>query len=152
MNIFQPDGHLTHRALAALIRQELPEELQRLEVAEHLAYCDCCLQRYTDLLEGTELLTPEHSCREPLLRRIRRRAISLFTSRYAAAAAAVAAALILVWAGPDKVALFSEHPRPERPALQETDQLSRRWNEALNHFSHQLREHLTLPDDFLKED
>ena len=50
MTCFRPDGHLTDEALAALIRGAALVELDRLELAEHLAYCDQCLQRYTELL------------------------------------------------------------------------------------------------------
>ena len=63
MEIFRHDGHLTDRALAALVAGESLDETARLEIAEHLAYCDLCLQRYTDALAGAPLLTPEHSCR-----------------------------------------------------------------------------------------
>ena len=38
MVCFRPDGHLTEEALAALVRQEPLTELDRLELAEHLAY------------------------------------------------------------------------------------------------------------------
>ena len=89
MESFRHDGHLTDTALTALIRGEPLEELERLEIAEHLAYCDLCLQRYTELLSGDTLLTPQESCRDSLLLRIRRRTLLLITSRYATAAAAV---------------------------------------------------------------
>ena len=49
MTCFRPDGHLTDAALTALVRGDCLEELDRLELAEHLAYCDQCLQRYTSL-------------------------------------------------------------------------------------------------------
>ena len=71
MTCFRPDGHLTDEALAALIRGDALAELDRLEIAEHLAYCDPCLQRYTELLAEAPLLTPARSCRESLRRRIR---------------------------------------------------------------------------------
>ena len=58
MERFRADGHLTDEALLALIRQEDQSELERLEIAEHLAFCDACLQRYTDLL-AEDALTPE---------------------------------------------------------------------------------------------
>ena len=64
MEYFRPDGHLTDEALAALVRSEPLDELVRLELAEHLAYCDDCLQRYTDLLAEDALLSPARSCRE----------------------------------------------------------------------------------------
>ena len=37
MERFRADGHLTNEALLALIRQEELSELERLEIAEHLA-------------------------------------------------------------------------------------------------------------------
>ena len=83
MVCFRPDGHLTDEALTALVRGDALTELDRLELAEHLAYCDQCLQRYTELLSAGPLLVPEHSCREPLRRRIWRRAVQLGIQRYA---------------------------------------------------------------------
>ena len=73
MDLFRHDGHLTDEALAALVTGMPLDETARLEMAEHLAYCDLCLQRYTDALAGTPLLMPEHSCRESLWRRVRAR-------------------------------------------------------------------------------
>lgn len=99
MEHFRPDGHLTKEAIAALAAGQELNELTRLELAEHLAYCDRCLQRYTDALEGAAVLTPEHSCRESLWQRVRMRTLRLITSRYAAAAAAVVLALSVVWGG-----------------------------------------------------
>lgn len=98
---FRDDGHLTDGALTALARNEdIFDELERLEVAEHLAFCDECLQRYAGLLEdGAVLLVPEHSCQKTLWIRIRSRTLRLITSRYATAAAAVALALTVLWGG-----------------------------------------------------
>lgn len=136
MNLFRHDGHLTDAALAALVQGEPLEELERLEISEHLAYCDQCLQRYTELLSEDILLTPPQSCRESLLARIRRRAIRLITSRYATAAAAVVLALTLLWGGMDS----SGTPAP--PSLRDPDHSStlsqqfsswsEHWNNAMN--------------------
>lgn len=135
MEIFRHDGHLTAEALAALAAGAELEETARLEMAEHLAFCDLCLQRYTDLLAGTELLTPEHSCRESLWRRVRARAVRVFTSRYATAAAAVALALTVLW-GSAGVTLPEGLPLPERPSLPEdrptVSEGLRKWNESLD--------------------
>ena len=96
MKLFRDAGHLTDEALTALAGESL-DDLSRLEIAEHLAFCDLCLQRYTLALEPQPLLTPDHSCRESLMRRIRERTLHLITSRYATAAAAVVLALTVVW-------------------------------------------------------
>ena len=128
MEIFQHDGHLTDGALTALVAGESLDETARLEMAEHLAYCDLCLQRYTDALAGAPLLTPEHSCRESLWRRIRARTIQIFTSRYAAAAAGVVLALTLVWGSGYGSIRLPELPE-DRPTV--SDGL-RKWNESLD--------------------
>ena len=99
MELFRADGHLTDEALTALIREEPLGELERLEMAEHLAFCDWCLQRYTGALEGAALRTPQRSCRETLWGRVRARMAQLFVNRYATAAAAVVLALTLLWGG-----------------------------------------------------
>ena len=75
MERFRADGHLTDEALLALIRQEDQSELERLEIAEHLAFCDACLQRYTDLLAEDALLIPSRSCQQTLWQRLRVRAV-----------------------------------------------------------------------------
>ena len=120
MELFDPAGHLTGGALLALAHEEVPDELARLEMAEHLAYCDQCLHRYTDLLTKTPLLTPAHSCRESLWRRVRARTLRLLTSRYATAAAAVALALTVLWGS-------AAVPLPKRPSLPEVPQRLQSW-------------------------
>ena len=128
MEIFRHDGHLTDRALAALVAGEPLDETARLEIAEHLAYCDLCLQRYTDALVGAPLLTPERSCQESLWRRIRARTIQIFTSRYAAAVAGVGLALTLVWGSGYGSIRLPDLPE-NRPTV--SDGL-RKWNESLD--------------------
>ena len=128
MELFDPSGHLTDRALLALVRNEELDELARLELAEHLAYCDRCLQRYTALLADVPLLVPAHSCRESLWRRIRARTIQIFTSRYAAAVAGVVLALTLVWGSGYGSIRLPELPE-DRPTV--SDGL-RKWNESLD--------------------
>lgn len=96
--MFDQNGHLSDQAIAALVSGDELDALTRLEIAEHLSYCDFCLQRYTDALTGNLLLTPEVSCRHTIWRKIRERTVRILTSRYATAAAAMALALTLVWA------------------------------------------------------
>lgn len=129
MELFDPAGHLTGDALLALAHEEVPDELARLEMAEHLAYCDQCLQRYTALLAEAPLLTPAHSCREILWRRVRARTLRLLTCRYATAAAAVALALTVLWGS-------AAVPLPKRPSLPEVPQRlqswPQRWSDSLD--------------------
>ena len=129
MELFDPAGHLTDGALLALAHEEVPDELARLEMAEHLAYCDQCLHRYTALLAEAPLLTPAHSCRESLWRRVRARTLRVLTSRYATAVAAVALALTVLWGS-------AAVPLPKRPSLPEVPQRlqswPQRWSDSLD--------------------
>ena len=131
MERFRADGHLTNEALAALVQDDSLDELGRLEIAEHLSFCDLCLQRYTDLLCGAELLTPERPCQKTLWARVRTRTLRLVTSRYATAAAAVALALTMLWGG--REIQFTHPALPElRPAAAELRAWPERWNDALS--------------------
>ena len=128
MEIFRHDGHLTDEAFSALVTGAPLDETARLELAEHLAYCDLCLQRYTGAMAGAPLLVPERSCQESLWRRIRARTVQMFTSRYAAAVAGVVLALTLVWGSG-----YGSFRLPDLPEDQPTvsDRL-RKWNESLD--------------------
>ena len=133
MERFRADGHLTNEALLALIRQEELSELERLEIAEHLAFCDACLQRYTELLAESPLLTPVSSCRQSLWQRLRARAARLLVSRYATAAAAVALALTVLWGSARLPAsglpLFSGQ---DAPISQHFADWSQHWRSSIN--------------------
>ncbi|MEG1010460.1 MAG: hypothetical protein RSE54_01270 [Ruthenibacterium sp.] len=98
MILFTKDGHLTDEALQATIAEKL-DELARLEVAEHLSFCNPCLTRYTAMLTDETLRTPEAPLMPPLLSRIRRRTVGLLFNRYTTYAAAACLALVLWGAG-----------------------------------------------------
>ena len=128
MEIFRHDGHLTDEAFSALVTGAPLDETARLELAEHLAYCDLCLQRYTGAMTGAPLLVPERSCQESLWRQIRARTVQMFTSRYAAAVAGVVLALTLVWGSGYGSFRLPDLPE-DRPTV--SDRL-RKWNESLD--------------------
>ncbi len=100
MTVFRDDGHLTSEALAVLAAGEELPELTRLEIAEHLSFCDACLERYAAAMASAPLAAPSPRCRAGLFRRIRLRAARLLFSRFGAAAAAVAVTVTAVWTVP----------------------------------------------------
>ena len=72
MELFNEKGCLTNEAFTALQEGTL-DELGRLETAEHLAYCDRCMDRYTLLLSQTAPEQPQHArVRKERARRSRR--------------------------------------------------------------------------------
>lgn len=130
MTVFRGDGHLRVEALSALARNEdVFDDLERLEAAEHLAFCDECLQRYTALLEEeAALLIPEHSCQRTLWTRIRGRTLRGLAGRCATAAAAVTIALTALWGGRG-VELACPVLPEDRPSVSEK---LTEWPEELN--------------------
>ena len=54
MEWFWDDGCMTEAGLRALLDGQL-DEMGRLEAAEHLSYCDHCMDRYTTLLTADAL-------------------------------------------------------------------------------------------------
>ena len=142
MELFdRTSGCLTDEGLQALADGQL-DELSRLEAAEHLAFCDACLDRYTALLAGPMIVQPPQDLQKPVWQRIRSQMFRVLTNRYATAAAAVAIAFCLWGSG-----LFQGLvPTPDAqltPALQlqQTEQtLERRlaFNEAARSASRSL--------------
>lgn len=106
MMLFNEDGHFTTEGLHALIDGQL-DELQALEAAEHLGFCDPCLEHYTALLTADTLTPPATPLASPVLRRIRRRRTGILLGKYAAIAAAACIAVVVWFTGN---AVISQHP------------------------------------------
>ena len=60
MELFREDGCMTDAGFRAMMDGQL-DELGRLEAAEHLSYCDQCMDRYTALLTADALEKPPRS-------------------------------------------------------------------------------------------
>lgn len=88
MKCFDNDsGCLTEEALDALILGRLTEE-ERFDCAEHLSFCDECLDRYAERLEKVPLSEAGELFAMQILGEIRRREAKNAAGRYTAAAAA----------------------------------------------------------------
>lgn len=135
MNLFQSDGHLTEEAFQALTDGELPE-ISRLEISEHLAYCNDCLERYTAFLTDDTLLSPPETCRgSGLWRRIHVRTFKIFSNRYAAAAAAVILMLAALWGStalPRQTAESTGKNPPRTAVSQQLENWPKRWSKAFD--------------------
>ena len=66
MELLDKNGCLTDEGLQALQAGGL-DELGRLETAEHLSYCDKCMDRYTALLTADALEMPPHSAHKAVM-------------------------------------------------------------------------------------
>lgn len=97
MELFKKDGHLSREGLNALVAGGL-NELERLETAEHLDFCDDCLEAHMALLTEEVLVSPEKPLAEPVLRRLGRKGKTrrVLWARYGTVAVAACLALV-VW-------------------------------------------------------
>lgn len=143
--LFLPNGHLSDEGLQALVAGTL-DEMQRLEAAEHLSFCDECLVRYTDALTQDVQLEPEQNVTLPVMRKLRNRATKQLIHRYTAAVAAVVVTGALWYSGVftgvmDSINLEGSHnmiafpsasqTNPENDDEQSSDAFSNAWK-ALN--------------------
>lgn len=122
MTLFLDNGHLTDEGLRALVNGTL-EEMERLEAAEHLSFCDECLVRYTELLTEPVCQDPPQDLTLPVMRSLRQRTFRTAAGRYATAAAAVLLSLCLWGSGVFSPAAWQTH-RENRIAQQLPQQTS----------------------------
>ena len=94
MELFNEGGHLTHEGLQALIDKQL-DEMGRLEVAEHLSFCDECLLQYTTMLTDDVLIEPDRPLKEGIMKRLKRRTGKVMWARYGTVAAAACLAVVM---------------------------------------------------------
>ena len=94
MELFDAKGCLSEEGLQALVGGQL-DETQRLEAAEHLAYCDRCMDRYTALLTDDVLEQPPRSARGAVMGTIWIRLMQNTLGRAAVATVAAVLALTL---------------------------------------------------------
>ena len=126
--LFDDDtGCLTGYALQSLVNGSLGE-LGRLEVTEHLSYCDLCVERYTAMLAEDTLLEAPELLKSGILKELKRRTTRVFVNRYFHMG--VAACLTLVLWSTGVFATFGElalnPPRLERPVPEERISIGRR--------------------------
>ena len=143
--LFEEDGHLTIYALEALVRDEPLDELSRLEISEHLAFCDQCVDRYTAMLTEGVLLPPEEPMASSVIKRLRQKARRAFRSRYTSAVAAACLTLIFWNLGifqvePSQNGKFAEYLYQSVDSFHEkttafTDRVTQGLDQILNQFT-----------------
>ncbi|MGL4790109.1 MAG: hypothetical protein ACRCW1_01765 [Anaerotignaceae bacterium] len=81
MEIFKENGHLTEYAFELLKNNEA-SQMDRLEISEHLSFCDECLMEYTDFLMCNELIEPSVSVKMSVMKGVHRKIRQIFVNRY----------------------------------------------------------------------
>lgn len=157
-HLFDPNGCLTAQGLAALAEGRL-DELGRLEAAEHLAYCNRCLKRYTDLLAAEPLAQPPKDLAGPVRRSITARLMHTTWGRAAVAAAAVVLAFGMwqagIFAAPDLLSRQAALPaatRQEPAGPNAFDKAGEGLNDTFFTFREGLNQLFTAPRTSQQED
>lgn len=96
-DLFDKNGCLTDEALRLLVEEALPEE-NRLEAAEHLSFCDSCLERYTKMMCGVPLLQPPEPVYPAVCRKIKDHTRVVFLRKFTSVAVAASMAMVF-WIG-----------------------------------------------------
>lgn len=128
---FDQEGHLTGRAFDGLLHGE-PDELARLEIAEHLAFCDHCTERYAAILCEDGLLPAPETLQPSVMRGIRRRARQLFVNRYVAAGVAACLTMLLWLGGAFSMPASTHTPDPFQHLTSFSQQFSDKTKEIGN--------------------
>lgn len=91
--LFDESGHLTDYALNCLRNDEL-DELSRLEISEHLSFCDKCLLHYMDSLDSQELIEAPQLLEKSVINKIKQNSRKEIMRQYTQMAIAASFALI----------------------------------------------------------
>ncbi len=115
MDLFRKDGHLSDAGFAALVDGKL-DEVQRLEAAEHLGFCDTCMLQYCELLTPDVMLAPPEPLAQPVLRRRRQKALRTIWGKTAMVAAAAVLAVGVWMMGALGLPYAAQNSLPDAPA------------------------------------
>ena len=132
MELFDLRGCLTDEGLLALTQNGL-DELQRLEAAEHLAYCDRCVDRYTALLSAQPLQQPSGSMTGAVMKSLWVRVMRNTLGRAAVAGVAAVLAFTLWGSGTLQKIVESSLALPSRQEqMQPAPSAEQLWQTADN--------------------
>jgi hypothetical protein len=137
MELFNEKGCLTNSGLLSLVQGRL-DEMGRLEAAEHLAYCDKCLDRYTALLTPEVIKKPEHSISGPVLRSVWAQTMQSTFGRSTVAVVAAALALTFWSTGTFQLQKW-ERVHPQKQESQAMSAFSQVWDNCQDFFSNSLK-------------
>ena len=98
MTIFDQNGHITTKGLFLLITEKA-DEMQRLELSEHLSFCDRCLEEYLEELEKVTLLESENNISKSVIKRVKYKTAWLSQKRFGTVVAAAGIAMLLWTSG-----------------------------------------------------
>lgn len=159
--LFQEDtGCLTDQALQGLASASCTlTEMDRLEISEHLSFCDHCVERYAVLLTEDVLETPEESVIPEVMEHLQKRTRIVFFNRYVTCGIAACLAMVLwvsgVFTSGDTVVRaqrMSERTISTTEAFQEgVVAVSKRISEFFGNFSWKNRQEVQNAAEYISD-
>lgn len=142
---FEKDGHLTKKAFEDL---ELGciDEIYRLEIAEHLSFCDICTEKYTQFLCGQEWENPGKSMADEITRRVNRENRMIFLKRCARVGFAACFTLLIWIGGFGKLEISTDNLPDFNTELRFG--FSQEISDSVNNFTQQVSENIEKFFDF----
>ncbi|MBQ2792024.1 MAG: hypothetical protein IJE98_02810 [Oscillospiraceae bacterium] len=121
IELFYENGHLTEEALQRLVGFDDFDDLQRLEIAEHLSFCEECRLRYAQLLTEEVLIEPDEPIGRNAIKAVKRKDNLLYFKRVLTVSAAACLALLFWYGGVFSwPAQLNIDPKPPRQVLMDS--------------------------------
>ncbi len=98
MMIFHKNGHITAEGFFLLVTEKA-DEMQRLELSEHLSFCDECLEQYLKEIEKITLLETEESIAKRVIRQVKHKTAFFVQKRFGTAIVAACISMLLWTSG-----------------------------------------------------
>jgi len=134
--LFNQEGHINKEGFKLLLNNKV-DELQRLELSEHLSFCDRCLEEYMDCLQDIQLLAPQTSLAQEIFKKARYKAMKLFHSRFSMVAAAACLAMVFWTTGIFQWQYGILEKNPAGEIGEKMDAVQQRTENLTIHFSEQ---------------
>lgn len=144
---FDTEGHITDRGFQMLIHEEL-DETPRYELAEHLDFCDRCVERYTDFLVDDSLMVPREEIAPTVMEKLKHRARMVILSRTARVSIAACLALVIWLGGASRL----QFVQPDKENFGETNQKAFSLQQAFQGANEGLDQIFSNFNAFLRDD
>jgi len=95
MKNFKEDGHISKEGFLKMQGNQCTT-LERLELTEHISFCNPCLEQYLALVEEGKILTPQRSMQQAILQKAQKNRFGDFRKRFGQATMA-ASVFLMCW-------------------------------------------------------
>ena len=134
MKLFNEEGHITGEGFEALVKENL-DEMGRLEVSEHLDFCDQCVARYSELLTADIMLEAPAEIVPVVVGKIRQRNRNIFLNRFMKVSVAAGLAIVIWVGGFYRIGILKplgEHPGKAASAARSVSDTLWNWSSGLD--------------------